>query len=106
MKLRVKFLVSLSELTGVLKTEVEVPDGVTVRRLIDILTEKYVKLREELLDKRGDLRPMYNILVNGRAIEWLSGLETQLKDGDEVVFIPPAAGGYRGPILHTRRSRN
>jgi molybdopterin synthase sulfur carrier subunit len=92
-KLRVKFLASLSELTGVLKTEVEVSDGVTVRKLIDILSEKYVKLREELLDEKGDLRPMYNILVNGRAIEWLSGLETQLKDGDEVVFIPPAAGG-------------
>jgi molybdopterin synthase sulfur carrier subunit len=105
-KLRVKFLASLSELTGVLKTEVEVPDGITVRKLIDILTERYGKLREELLDEKGDLRPMYNILVNGRAIEWLSGLETQLKDGDEVVFIPPAAGGYRGPILHTRRSRN
>ncbi len=101
-----KFLASLSELAGVLKTEVEVPDGVTVRKLIDILSEKYVKLREELLDEKGDLRPMYNILVNGRAIEWLSGLETQLKDGDEVVFIPPAAGGYRGPILHTRRNRN
>lgn len=106
MKLRVKFLASLSELTGVLKTEVEVPDGVTVRKLIDILSEKYVKLKEELLDEKGDLRPMYNILVNGRAIEWLGGLETRLKDGDEVVFIPPAAGGYRGPILHTRRSRN
>jgi molybdopterin synthase sulfur carrier subunit len=105
-KLRVKFLASLSELTGVLKTEVEVPDGVTVRRLIDILTERYVKLREELLDERGDLKPMYNILVNGRAIEWLGGLETQLKDGDEVVFIPPAAGGYRDPRAHTRHSRN
>jgi molybdopterin converting factor small subunit len=34
-KLKVKFLASLSELTGVLKTEVEVPDGVTVRKLID-----------------------------------------------------------------------
>ncbi len=106
MKLRVKFLASLSELTGVLKTEVEVPDGVTVRKLIDILAERYGKLREELLDEKGDLRPMYNILVNGRAIEWLSGLETQLKDGDEVVFIPPAAGGYRGPRSHTRRNRN
>ncbi len=93
MKLRVKFLASLSELTGVLKTEVEVPDGVTVRKLIDILTERYVRLKEELLDEKGDLRPMYNILVNGRAIEWLGGLETRLKDGDEVVFIPPAAGG-------------
>jgi len=92
-KLRVKFLASLYELTGMLKTEVEVPDGLTVRRLIDLLTEKYAKLREELLDEGGNLKPMYNILINGRAIEWLSGLDTRLRDGDEVVFIPPAAGG-------------
>lgn len=93
MKLRVKFLASLYELTGMLKTEVEVPDGLTVRGLIDVLTEKYARLREELLDEGGNLKPMYNILVNGRAIEWLGGLDTLLKDGDEVVFIPPAAGG-------------
>ncbi len=93
MKLRVKFLASLYELTGMLKTEVEVPDGLTVRGLIDVLSEKYARLREELLDEGGNLKPMYNILVNGRAIEWLGGLDTLLKDGDEVVFIPPAAGG-------------
>jgi len=90
-KLRVRFLASLYELAGVLKTEVEVPDGLTVRGLIDVLTEKYAKLREELLDEGGNLKPMYNILVNGRAVEWLGGLDTLLKDGDEVVFIPPAA---------------
>lgn len=32
---------------------------------------------------------MYNILVNGRSIDWLQGLDTRLQDGDEVVFIPP-----------------
>jgi len=92
-KLRVKFLATLYELTGVLKTEVEVPDGLTIRGLIDALARKYAELREELLDEGGNLKPMYNILVNGRAVEWLNGLDTRLKDGDEVVFIPPAAGG-------------
>jgi len=92
-KLRVKFLATLYELTGVLKTEVEVPDGLTIRGLIDALARKYAKLREELLDEGGNLKPMYNILVNGRAVEWLNGLDTRLKDGDEVVFIPLAAGG-------------
>jgi molybdopterin synthase subunit MoaD len=57
------------------------------------LARKYAKLREELLDEGGNLKPMYNILVNGRAVEWLNGLDTRLKNGDEVVFIPPAAGG-------------
>lgn len=93
MKVRVKFLATLYDLTGVLKTEVEVEEGATVRRLIEVLSTRFEKLRDELLDERGVLRPMYNILVNGRSIEWLKGLDTRLAEGDEVVFIPPAAGG-------------
>jgi len=37
----------------------------------------------------GDLA----ILVNGRNIDLLKGLDTPLEDGDEVVLMPPAAGG-------------
>jgi len=96
-KLRVKFLATLYELTGILRTEVEAPDRLTVRQLIELLAARYPKLKEELLDDKGGLKPMYNILVNGRAIEWLNGMDTLLKDGDEVVFIPPAAGGS-GPL--------
>ncbi|MFN7105021.1 MAG: ubiquitin-like small modifier protein 1 [Pyrobaculum sp.] len=92
MKLVVKFLATLYDITGVLKTEVEIPDGITVRQLIDLLDGRF-KIKKELLDEGGQLKPMYNVLVNGRAVEWLGGLETRLKDGDEVVFIPPAAGG-------------
>lgn len=97
MKLRVKFLATLYDLTGVLKTEVEVPDGITVRELIDHLGKRFERLKSEVLDEKGELKPMFNVLVNGRAVEWLNGLDTKLKDGDEVVFIPPAAGG-KGPM--------
>jgi molybdopterin synthase sulfur carrier subunit len=38
-----------------------------------------------------------NIYVNNEAIEALQGLETTLKDGDEVSIIPALAGG--GPAL-------
>jgi len=92
-KIRVKFLATLYDLTGVMKTELEVPQGITVKSLIDILNEKFPKLKSELLEEGNQLKPMYNILVNGRAVEWLKGLDTELKEGDEVVFIPPAAGG-------------
>lgn len=104
MRIRVKFLATLYDLTGVLKTEIEVPDGVTIRKLVDILDEKYPKLRSELLQEGGQLRSMYNVLVNGRAVEWLRGLDTELRDGDEVVFIPPAAGGYFEQGSHTAYS--
>lgn len=37
----------------------------------------------------GDLA----VLVNGRNIDLLDGIKTALKGGDEVVILPPAAGG-------------
>jgi len=41
----------------------------------------------------GDLRRFINIYVNGEDIRFLSGLETSLKDGDEVSIVPAVAGG-------------
>ncbi|MEM3789347.1 MAG: MoaD/ThiS family protein [Candidatus Bathyarchaeia archaeon] len=41
----------------------------------------------------GDPRPNTLIIVNDREISVLRGLETVLKDGDEVVFIPVSHGG-------------
>jgi len=37
----------------------------------------------------GDLA----VLVNGRNIDLLDGVKTALRDGDEVVILPPTAGG-------------
>ncbi len=39
------------------------------------------------------LRGGCNVLVNGRNAHFLAGLDTPLQEGDEVIFIPPAAGG-------------
>jgi len=43
----------------------------------------------------GDGRPLpsFLLLVNGRDIEFLKGLETEIKPGDTVVILPPLAGG-------------
>ena len=41
----------------------------------------------------NDPRPNALILVNGKEINVLRGLETELKDGDEVTFIPISHGG-------------
>ncbi len=93
MRIVVKFLATLYDLTGTLSDVVEVPREITLRELIDMLSQKYGKLRSELLDERGELNDMYVVLVNGRPADRLNGLDTRLRDGDEVVFIPPAGGG-------------
>jgi molybdopterin converting factor small subunit len=41
----------------------------------------------------GEVHHHVNIYVNSEAIEALHGLETRLRDGDEVTIIPALAGG-------------
>jgi molybdopterin converting factor small subunit len=62
--------------------------------LIETLSEKTPFLKKtwgdmQLIDSRSNSL----VLINGREISVLSGLETKLSDGDEVVFIPVVHGG-------------
>jgi MoaD family protein len=46
-----------------------------------------------LFSEEGDLRPHFHVLVNGRNIRLLAGLDTRLQDGDTVSLITPIGGG-------------
>jgi len=51
-------------------------------------------LKQSLIHQQPeDLRSNTLILVNGRELSVLNGLETNLKDGDEIVFVPVVHGG-------------
>lgn len=41
----------------------------------------------------GELKPMYKVLVNGLNVELGEGLDTIVRDGDEISVFPPAGGG-------------
>ncbi len=45
------------------------------------------------LFRDGQLHPMITILVNGRNVVHLAGLETRLHDDDVVAIFPMVAGG-------------
>ena len=58
------------------------------------MVEESPKLKRALVDpEMEDPRPNTLIIVNGKEISVLNGLETMLKDGDEVVFVPVLHGG-------------
>lgn len=68
--------------------------GLTVGHILESLTMQYgQQLRQELFDSDGKIRSEYIILVNGRSIASLSGLETKLKDEDVVAILPVLDGG-------------
>ncbi|MHA2315797.1 MAG: MoaD/ThiS family protein [Candidatus Hermodarchaeia archaeon] len=75
------------------KRDVEVDESITVLGILQNLKKSYRSLPNIL---SGDPpRPTSNfiILVNGREISVLSGLETKLHEGDEVTIIPVSHGG-------------
>ena len=75
------------------KRVVEVDEGITMLGFLQNEMKAYDGFVDIL---SGDPpRPTSNfiILVNGREISVLSGLETKLKSGDEVAIIPVSHGG-------------
>lgn len=69
-------------------------DALTLREAIFKIVGKEEKLRRVLIDPElEDPRPNALILVNGKEISVLKGLDTVLMDGDEVVLIPVVHGG-------------
>jgi len=68
-------------------------DAPDVRGLLDGLEARFAGLRGLVRNEQGEVHHHVNIYVNNEAIEALQGLETTLKDGDEVSIIPALAGG-------------
>jgi len=88
----VKFLARFRDITGERNVNIEF-NGI-FSNFISILTQKYGnEFKDALLDKEGELRDYMKILVNGEDFQTIGGLETQLKDDDEVVIFQTIAGG-------------
>jgi MoaD family protein len=67
-------------------------EGSTVGEVLDSLYERYGELRSRIAED-GGLRRFVNVYVGGEDIRFLDGLETEVRDGDEVTILPAVAGG-------------
>lgn len=67
----------------------------TVEKLIQVLIESLpTEARKLVIDTElNDPRPNVLILLNGKEISALKGLETELREGDEITLIPVSHGG-------------
>ena len=73
---------------------VKIEKNIQLRELIEELVDSSEDLRRVLIDPELET-PLPNavILLNGKDISVLNGLETPIKDGDEIVLIPVIHGG-------------
>ena len=90
MSVTVKIPTQLRAATGG-KAELEV-EGATVGEVLDGVFDYHDDLRNRITQD-GDLRRFVNVYVSGEDIRFQQGLETPIKDGDEVTILPAVAGG-------------
>jgi molybdopterin converting factor small subunit len=81
MKVRVQFYAQLRELIGVHELELELPQGSTVRQLLD---EVYVQ--------KPQLRPHDKSILVGAGLEFVDR-NYKLNPGEEMAIMPPVQGG-------------
>lgn len=69
------------------------PDA-TVMDALELVFADRPSLRDEVMAPgRRELQPHVNIMLKGRLIRDLQGLDTPVADGDTLSLFPPVAGG-------------
>lgn len=67
-------------------------EGATIKDVIDNLEKAHPGIKEKLVDDKG-VRRFVNIFVGDEDIRFMDGIDTKVKDGDEISIIPAIAGG-------------
>ena len=94
MAVTLKFLGALRHASGKDTLTLDCKDDASIFDLVEALTKQAPALRRNLVDEQLETpKPNALILVNGKEISVLNGLDTKVKDGDEVVFVPVVHGG-------------
>jgi len=91
MSTKVRIPVPLRNLTGG-REQVEVT-GATVREVMENLTSTFPGMRERILSATDELNRFLTVFVNNQDIRLGEGLETKVRDGDELTILPLVAGG-------------
>jgi sulfur-carrier protein len=67
-------------------------DGATVAEIIDDLVDRYPPLRAQLIQD-GELAPFVNVYLGGEDVRTRDGLDTEVRNGDQLILLPAMAGG-------------
>lgn len=95
MQIQVKGYLTFRELLGTRVIEID-GQTVTLRGCLQVLEAEIGEgFREQVLDVQGgELRPHVALLLNGQHYRHLNkGMDTLVKDGDQLAIFPPVAGG-------------
>ena len=95
MKVTLHTILGIKDVIGQRLTEIELSPRSTVGDFLLYIKERWGdELATRLFHPDSvEVLPYVRIMVNGQTIEFLEGIETPLKEDDEVLILPPVSGG-------------
>jgi len=94
MSVKARFVGSLRSLSGEEIITLDLQKRQSLKEVMKRITEEKPKLAQAfVLSQPEKLRTAVLILVNGKEISVLKGLETTIKNNDELIFVPVLHGG-------------
>ncbi len=94
MPIYLKFIGAMRQISGKAQVNIEFKDYQSLKSLIKRLSRDMPELKKIFCDQElKDPQSNSLILINGREISVLNGLETKIADEDEIVFVPIVHGG-------------
>ncbi len=88
----VRFYATLRPLVGGRSVDLLNPPD-TILAVLQRLGEEHEGLHEQLFDDDGSVRRFVAIMVDGRDIRHLEGLQSRVHPESELDIFPPVAGG-------------
>lgn len=73
--------------------EVDVPDGSTVRQVIDTVVKQGGEELHRLVMDKNNISGNLIVILNKRDVETLGGTDIAVSEGDEIAVLPHVQGG-------------
>jgi sulfur-carrier protein len=91
--MRIKAYATLRDLLGAAVLEVPLERPVDVEHVMRRLAADCPAFGKKLWHADGRVTGYIMILLNGRSVEYLSGMSTPVTEGDTIALFPPVGGG-------------
>ena len=89
---KIKFSSALSNVTHTKEIILKIEDT-NIKIVLDKLIQQFGKDFEKRMLNNGEMSRFVNLYVNGEDIRYLGGLNTLVKDSDEISILPAISGG-------------
>ena len=92
---KVHTILEIKKILGKRVIEISLPECCTVGRLLLEMEKTWGDELARVLFEPNTchLLSHMNVMVNGRSIRFLNNLNTLLEEGDDILILPPIAGG-------------